>query len=285
MCAAMSTPIRFEYTPMTTAHLMNEPAVSDQLLARAVVYRALGIGLDQPTQATHAGFCAGRAALQLAARTLEEEVDGPLFAAVERLLGLAPPGHEALRRSHERLFGHTLRGRVCPYECEYDSRAMLQQAHDLADLAGFYAAFGLCTGEGRHERPDHVACEVEFLEFLVRKECWALEHGDGEMAGTTRAAARMFLGDHLARFGRAFAGALQEAEPDGFYGALGELCETFLRLECERLDLPLGPKVLELCSTEPDGVPMACGSAGSGNSDELVQLGGGPPGARPTGSA
>lgn len=263
---------------MTVAALPDSTNSGDHLLARGVFYRALKLGLDWPTEDTHRAFLDNERcnALRLAARTL---ADARLIATVDQLHGLPPS-----RDTYERLFGHTLRGRVCPYECEYGHRALLQQAQELADLAGFYAAFGLRIGEARHERPDHVACEIEFLEFLIRKECWALEHGDREMAETTSAAARKFLADHLARFGRAFAVALQEAQPDGFYGALGELCEAFLRLECERLDLPLGPKVLELCSTEPDDVPMACGSGDSGESDELVQLGSGPPGARPTGS-
>ncbi len=246
---------------------------TDRLLARGVLYRALKLGLDRPSKATVGTFfdVEGRAALRQACRSLEEGRPGPLGAAVDRLCALADPGLGEIRLSHERLFGHTLRGRVCPYECEYGHRALLQQAQELADLSGSYAAFGLRASGTRHERADHIACQFEFLEFLVRKECWAQAHGDDEMAEVTRSAARTFLGDHLARFGRAFARSLQEAARDELYGALGGLCEALLRVECERLDLPLGPDVLELRSTEPDGVPMACGSG----DDELVQLGGG----------
>jgi TorA maturation chaperone TorD len=258
---------------------------TDRLLARGVLYRALKLGLDRPAEATVRLFFdgEGRQVLSQAAWSLEEGQPGPLGAAVDRLCALAEPGLDELRLAHERLFGHTLRGRVCPYECEYGHRALLQQAQELADLSGFYAAFGLRASETRHERADHIACQFEFLEFLVRKECWALARGDAEMAEVTASAARFFLGDHLARFGRAFAHSLQEAAPDDLYGVLGGLCEALLRFECGRLDLPLGPEVLGLCSTEPDGVPMACGSDGA---EELVQLGsggalGGPPGAGP----
>ncbi|MFQ5349081.1 MAG: molecular chaperone [Thermoanaerobaculia bacterium] len=256
---------------------------TDRLLARGVLFRALKLGLDRPGEATCRALFGkeGRETLSRAARSLDEGVPGPLGAAVDRLCSLAEPGLDELQLAHERLFGHTLRGRVCPYECEYGHRALLQQAQELADLSGYYAAFGLRASETRHERPDHIACQFEFLEFLVRKECWALAHADAEMAEVTRSAARLFLGDHLARFGRAFARSLQKASPDDLYGSLGALCEALLRVECERLDLELGPQVLELRSTEPDGVPMACGSG----DDQLVQLGsaerGGPPGAEP----
>ncbi|MCP4204564.1 MAG: hypothetical protein GY769_21860 [bacterium] len=257
---------------MTVASTTDVATARDELLARGVLYRALKLGLDRPTQETHRAFFDNerRQALRLAARWLEHGRPGALAAAVDLLYRDAPPQLEQLERSYEHLFGHTLRGRVCPYECEYGRRAMLQQAHELADLAGFYAAFGLKASETRHERPDHVACQFEFLEFLVRKEDWALENGDAEMAQITREAGKKFLRDHLSRFGRAFAHTLEEAAPGEFYGSLGGLCQALLRFDCERLELALGPKVLELASTAPDHVPMACGSAGS---DDLVQLG------------
>ncbi len=249
-------------------------AACDRLLARGVLYRALKLGLDRPGEALLAAFFepGGRAALARAAERLNGAAGGELAPAVESLQALAAPTLDELHRSHERLFGHTLRGRVCPYECEYGRQALLQQAQELADLAGFYAAFGFRAREARHERPDHVACEFEFLELLARKECWALDNDDDEMADVTRTAARRFLRDHLARFGRAFARALQDAAPGEFYGALGALCEAVLHADCRRLEVPLGPEVLELRSTAPDGVPMACGDD---EPEELVQLGGG----------
>ncbi len=201
---------------MSRPETRSEPSrtdAQDLLLARAALCRFLRLALAPPDRASHETLRspATLTALDLAARTLDRSPDGELLAASEALV--ADPGRSIgeARSAHRRLFGHTLRGRVCPYECEYGRRPLLQQAQELADLAGFYRAFGLRPSRLRHERPDHVACELEFLEFLSVKEALALERRDGESGEITRQAVRRLLREHLGRFGRAFARALAEA--------------------------------------------------------------------------
>ena len=154
----------------------------------------------------------------------------------------------ALEQSYNRLFGHTLRGVVCPYETEYGRAHPFQQAQELADLAGFYAAFGLKPSEEPNGRVDHIAHELEFLEFLSCKEAYAIENHEDEMLGITREALGRFLGEHVGHFGRAFGLHLQEADDGGFYGDLGGLLAAFLSSECKRQGVPVGPKLLELRS-------------------------------------
>lgn len=254
---------------MRTDTVTPRPAVEiDRALARAVLARFLARALGPPeTPVTGpTALEASDDALEAAARVLEESPGGTLTAAVDELIKGDPP--ESPAAAHARLFGHTLRGSVCPYESEYGQRALLQQAHELADLAGFYAAFGLKPSGHRRERPDHVACELEFLEFLSRKEAYALEACDAEMLEVTRLAIEKFLRERLGRFGRAFAVSLQTADEGGYYGRLGTLCEAFVAGGCEEFGVPAGPAMLELRPTEDDGVPMACGT-----DEDLVQIG------------
>lgn len=262
---------RFPKAGLATAA---EPATAeiDDLLARVVLCRALRQGFERPNQELHGLFFSepGRRALRRAARRLDAGAGAALGQALDLLYGRRRPPLGALQQQHDRIFGHTLRGNVCPYEVEYGRTQALQQAQELADLAGFYAAFGLRPAADRRERPDHVACELEFLEFLYRKEIWSIQLRDSEMRGTTQRAVRRFLRDHLARFGRAFGLELWREDPDGFFGHLGLLCEAFLAVECERLDLPLGPRFLELRSEDADIAPAACGP-----SEKLVRIGGG----------
>lgn len=247
---------------------------SDRALARAVLCRALRTGLERPGRGTAAAFFSapGRRTLLRAAALCDETA--ALRAVVERICFVEGAVPELLSPLHERIFAHTLRGLVCPYECEYGRREALQQAQELADLAGFYAAFGLRLDPGTHERVDHVGCELQFLEFLSRKESWALERGDEEMVRITRRAVRRFLAEHLGRFGRAFACALQAAGERGFYSRLGALLETFLLVECRRCGVAIGPEVLELREPQEDPAPMACGG------DDMVQIGEVSPAAR-----
>ncbi len=245
----------------------------DECLARSVLARALSQGLQPPSERTmRALFSAeSRRALQEAARVLDTESDGTLRAAAQAVSLSPEPTLMCLTIMYDAVFGHTLRGKVCPFETEYGNSPVFQQAQELADIAGFYLAFGLGPSVGSGDRLDHVACELEFLDFLSLKEACALEGGDTEMLFVTRHALRKFLKDHLGRFGIAFGSSLAREDAGGLYGALGVLCATFLRAQCRGLGVPEGSELLELrAATEDDSVPMACGSAG--DADNLLQI-------------
>ncbi|MDA2933027.1 molecular chaperone TorD family protein [Acidobacteria bacterium AH-259-D05] len=174
---------------------------------------------------------------------------------------------DALLTGHGRLFGHTARGAVAPYETEYGQDGLFQQSQQLANLNGFYHAFGLKVRQVERERPDHIACQLEFLEFLSRKQAYALEHSDDSMFQASSKAKRLFLKEHLGRFGRAFGYGLKKQDPEGFLGMAGDFLFDFVTLECRRLQIEAGPSQLPLRSPAEDNVPMAC----AGETD-LVQI-------------
>ncbi|MCZ6779926.1 MAG: molecular chaperone TorD family protein [Acidobacteria bacterium] len=234
----------------------------DACLARGVLYGALALGLRPPTGESRKRLLSARAGsvLRRAATLVDPDPGGrDLTAAAERLAGLQAEDLEALQILYQRVFGHTARGLVCPFETEYGVQGLFRQPQELADISGYYLAFGLRPRSGAGERGDHAACECEFMDFLNRKEAYALEQGDGPMSETTRKAYRGFVRDHLGRFGRVFAGRLMRADSNGLFGALGALLHALLGLEAARLELPVGREMLELRSTAPDRVPMACG--------------------------
>ena len=234
----------------------------DACLARGVLYGALALGLRPPTGESRKRLLSARAGrvLRRAATLVDPDPGrGDLTAAAERLAGSQAEDLEALQILYQRVFGHTARGLVCPFETEYGVQGLFRQPQELADISGYYLAFGLRPRSGAGERGDHAACECEFMDFLNRKEAYALEQGDGPMSEETRKAYRSFLRDHLGRFGRVFAGRLMRADSDGLFGALGALLHALLGLEAARLELPVGREMLELRSTAPDRVPMACG--------------------------
>jgi TorA maturation chaperone TorD len=250
---------------------------ADRALAAAVLCRGLKLGLEPPGAALvqTLGSVEGRAALRVAAGVLDGAGGGPVLRALSALLDTATPRPAALAEEYGRLFGHSLRGKICPYETEYGAAALLQQSHQLADIEGGYAAFGVRVASSSHERADHVACEIEFLELMSLKEAWALDAGDTEMAEITARALRRFLGDHLGRFGHAFARSLRAAAGEGFYARLGDLCAEVLAAICTHREVALGSPGLELRPWEDDGAPMACGSVEDGGGEsELVPLGG-----------
>ena len=254
-------------------------AAVDDALARAVVYRTLSIGFQAPTEerlrqvGAHDGFAGVATALRRRVRGVHLQAVGPrLEAAVAGLAAMSVPGLDELGASFWRLFGHTTRGLVCACETEYGPDNGFHQPQQLADISGYYLAFGLRPAAASDVRADHIACECEFMDFLNRKEAlllanrsqWA--HGQETLEATT-GAARTFLRDHLGRFGRAFAVRVATEDCDGYFGALGRVLLGFVDAECVRVGVEAGPVDLAVRPDVPDETPMACGTA-----EELIQI-------------
>lgn len=146
-----------------------------------------------------------------------------------------------LRAEYRRLFG--VSGSLC-YETEYGLPHEFRQSQELADLAGFYRAFGLRMGGAVRERPDHLAVELEFLYLLSLKEALAIQDNDQERISICREAQRNFLCDHLGRWIGWFVRALERAASggapsnlQGLYPAMGHWAEAFIREESQRLGI------------------------------------------------
>jgi TorA maturation chaperone TorD len=222
----------------------------------------LALGFRPPTEETITRLASpeGAATLAEAAAILDWNRKSGLTSAARSLTGAEGISAAELSVSYRRLFGHTARGAVPPYETEYGTEALFQQPHALGDLTGFYRAFGLTLNPTEHERADHVSCQCEFLSFLALKEAYALEQQDGDMLEETCKGARLFLRDHLSRFVPAFCKKLTREDQGGFYGALGELCYRLVAHECAQFSVAPGPENLSLRPASADRVPMACGN-------------------------
>lgn len=90
------------------------------------------------------------------------------------------------------------------------------------------------------------------------KEARLLEVGDREGREETRRAQKLFLRDHLGRFGPALARSLTKEATHPFYRAVGDFCFELVTSDCRFLDVASGPEFLELRPTSDPGVPMAC---------------------------
>ncbi len=251
----------------------------DLALCRSILYEALALGFRPPTAET-----VERLVSLTAVKALADAVavlDSAWSTHLAQLLLGYPLSSSApqplctlssLQSSFRRLFGHTARGGVPPYETEYGEDSLFQPPQDMSDLAGFYRAFGLVLRPTEHERIDHIACECEFMLFLARKEAYALVQNNTSMLEDTRRATRLFLRHHLGRWAPAFGQRLARQDSGGFYGAMGEVVVAFVTQECARVGVPAGPELLRLRSTSLGDVPMACGST-----DELLQIDSGAP--------
>lgn len=242
-------------------------------LAKATAYRTFSLAFQTPAAATlrAMGACDGFAMLVDALRCIDPDSSGHFAACVDRLRD-AGQHVEALAVQSWRVFGHTTRGLVCGCETEYDDDNKFQQPQQLADISGYYLAFGLTPPSASEVRQDHVACECEFMEFLNLKQARFMDAGEGtaeaeETLAVTRQAERTFLRDHLGHFGRAFASRLVTEDTGSFYSAWGALFLRFLDGECARARIEGGRTDLVVRAELSDDAPMACGSA-----DDLIQI-------------
>ncbi|MBI4171823.1 MAG: molecular chaperone TorD family protein [Actinobacteria bacterium] len=103
----------------------------------------------------------------------------------------------------------------------------------LDDTLRFYHHFGLRLSSDRHDRPDHLATEMEFMHALTFREAAAARSGaDPE---PLRRAQRDFLRFHLVPFSAAVAGRLARRDPS-FYRALAAAAAAFCRQDLDHLE-------------------------------------------------
>jgi DMSO reductase family type II enzyme chaperone len=245
---------------MTASEASVCPALDavDHALCRSALWEALALGFRRPTDETLVRLASPEGATALA-EAADALAGADLAACARALAGEPVPSRDALESAYDRLFGHTARGVVSPYETEYGDDSPFLPQREMSDIAAFLRAFGLVRRPEAHERLDHLACECEFMLVLTRKEAHALRAHEAAMLEETHRAGRLFLRDHLGRWAPAFSRNLAREGRGHFYGALGELCGRFVALECRRAGVPAGPQLLRLRSGETAEVPMACG--------------------------
>lgn len=253
-----------------------QAAAVDEALVRAVIYWTLSVCFQMPTETRlrEIGAYDGFPMLVAALDCLDQSGGRARFGpTVARLRALCVPEVEALAGDFIRLFGHTARGLVCGCEAEYGPDTGFHQPQQLADISGYYLAFGLRPADAADVRLDQIACECEFMDFLNRKQaCLAAgsaDNGDDTLL-VTQEAERTFLREHLGRFGRAFAARVASEDAAGFYGVVAAVLRGFIESECTRVGVEAGPLDLMVRPEPADDTPMLCGSAPA--NEALIQI-------------
>jgi TorA maturation chaperone TorD len=255
----------------TTNHSIESAAVD---LAREYLYRLLAAALDDPRAERWALLQdeqSRRLALDAAELIREESRSSarvlgfgelPAEALDPRaLFADCPRSREELVAEYDRVFGLVPSRECPPYETEFLTTAEpFFRAQQLADVAGFYRAFGLEPTSKFPERPDFIAQELEFMAFLLAKKRLA-ENAD-QVAVCSEALAAFFR-DHLCWWGASFATGLRRKACRGFYAQAAQVLAAFLPFEREQYQLrpprlPFHATLIE--SPEDQAGCAACGS-------------------------
>ena len=167
--------------------------------------------------------------------------------------GLQHSTLDTLLDEYRNIFGSTTVATDCPpYEMYFSGSHIFQQTQDLADISGFYRAFGLeVLKDDTTNRWDHVAVELEFLHFLTYKQAYAIEnHGDEEQESCLTAK-KKFLNAHIGRWIKAFSRAVESKSPSGFYRKAAKLASDFVHFDMQTLGVS-ADEIQELQDGEPD---------------------------------
>lgn len=132
-------------------------------------------------------------------------------------------------------FGHIPAGTRSPYETSYAGPNAFAQSQTLADITGFYKAFGVKASLDYGERPDHLGVELEFLALLNHKEALAKDKGDGEAASICRSARKRFVEEHIGKWAPVLFERLEKESPSDLYRTAGALGKMAMNREIETL--------------------------------------------------
>ena len=151
--------------------------------------------------------------------------DDRFFALFPRLFSQK----EELVLEYDRLFrAHE----IWLYGEEYIAKNEFQRAHNLADIMGFYHAFGL---EPDKDRPDCLASELEFMHYLIFKRLQATKDRDtpdaAEKAAICLDAQKKFFIEHLYPAAKKFAKAIISRAENNFYSEIARKMLKFLESE------------------------------------------------------
>jgi TorA maturation chaperone TorD len=205
----------------------------DRAFASAALYRVLALAFSTPEPELVRSIIRECGALKLALRrgALPAHLARTLKEAEEAWRGAAI---EPLSVEYSRLFFGA--GLVPLREGGFgDGMRFAGQPVDIADVSGFYLAFGFALPESSASPPDHLGAELEFVSLLHLKIALALQHGQPELLGIARSALAAFLKDHLGRWSKPFEAALANAVAAPAYRAMGRLLARAVEADCVSL--------------------------------------------------
>jgi len=185
---------------------------------------------------------------------------------LSRFLSEAARPTDQLESEFVSVFGFVGCRECPPYETEYHRvEDVFFRSQQMADVAGFYRAFGLEPTTVSRERPDHLALELEFEAFLLLKKRLALEYsgdhsGAAERASVCQSARETFFREHLSWWVPTFALGLRAKAQCGLYAELSRLLAAFIPIERQLLhvgvrQLAAPPRTVE-DRDECDGCPL-----------------------------
>lgn len=115
-----------------------------------------------------------------------------------------------------------------PYESVYvtGSKTLSGKVND--EVTEEFSKSGFHPTKYRIAANNHIACELEFLQYLVGQEIANVREGSAERVDALRAVERSFLEAHLLNWIDAFQAAIEKREQLSFYSNLTKMTKGWL---------------------------------------------------------
>ena len=148
-----------------------------------------------------------------------------------------------LRIDYVRAFigeGNDGKSAAYPFESVYTSEKRLRMQDARDEVLAIYRTEGLNRAEDWHDDEDHVALELEFMQYLCEQLSKAVENDDLERANELLATQHGFLNEHLCNWVPLMTADMRTFARTNFYKGLAALTDGYLEVEQELLDGLLG---------------------------------------------
>ncbi|GEM_PF-4102609 len=192
---------------------------------RALIYKLVSVGFlypDEEWQKRMSGLIREFYQMENHSHTLDFENNITGINKILLSFSVDKKVLEELQAEHFRLFGPDP---LCPLEISHWTKGsnIFMQPRQMAEMAGFYKAFGLDMSENLEV--DNLSVAFEFLSYLCLKLLNALNKCDDDNAEITEKAIDSFRIEFVLPGLKNFVESIKTNSKTGFYKELGELAQ------------------------------------------------------------
>ena len=123
-----------------------------------------------------------------------------------------------------------------PYESVYVTGRKTLTGGSSEGVSKLFASYGFHPTRYRISADDHIACELEFMQYLVGQEILAAREFDLDRVNDLRDVQLSFIREHLLSWIDKFQQVIEQRSETTFYPALGQMTKGWLLIDEANLE-------------------------------------------------
>ena len=168
---------------------------------------------------------------------LDEGQAAMVFYLVERADDLASARRELAVDFTQLFLIHEAHETAAPYpfESAYASSEGILMSDARADFKHRYRSLGLVASEGLNVGEDHIALELQYMQYLAQMVGKALVDGDDQAANAAFGESLSFMRDHIQKWVPVFCTRMKARAKTPFYQGLAAALASYVETDVEFL--------------------------------------------------